>query len=158
MSIEKIIMRQIKYSNEDVTKETKRRRQFLVKNFVVEGDFKDKEGFSTRNPPTMSCIPMKDPTSFRYKLATQRLKRDEAYKFPTQKMISLTFFSNSLANLLIHFWKLFIYHSAMEDGIRRALQEINLGFNDASFAYPRKWSNKCERKTVLSWWGDWLYA
>ena len=51
----------------------------------------------------MSCIPMKDPTSFRYKLATQRLKRDEAYKIPTQKKNSLTFFSNSLANLLIHF-------------------------------------------------------
>lgn len=144
--------------NKDATKETKRRRQFLVTNCVVEGAFKDKKRFFRRNPPTMSCIPMKDPTSFRYKLATQGLKRDEAYKIPTQKKISLTFFSNSLANFLIHFLNFFIYHSAMEDGIRRALQDINLGFNDASFAYPRKWPNKCERRTVLPWWGDRLYA
>ena len=108
--------------------------RFLATICVVESDVDDREGFARRFTPTMSSISMREPLSLRDGTVGKRLK---FYLNPNLWVITPKSHPIShLATLLYFFWKFFITLKSMADGIRRAMQDIDLGASEAPVVMP----------------------
>lgn len=66
-----------------------------------------------------------------------RLKEKFGFKYPFERQATSHFLSLFLAKLLFFFWKFSDCVFIMADGIRRAMQDIDLGVNDEPFVMPQ---------------------
>ncbi|XP_018460221.2 uncharacterized protein LOC108831158 [Raphanus sativus] len=110
--------------------------QILTTIFVVEVNSDDRGGSFHRLVPTMSNISIKETTFLCDAAVQKKLQRNNFYKVCLQRTELYSFLSNYLANLLFFYWRFRISLRFMADGIRRAMQDIDLGFNNAPFVLP----------------------
>ncbi|XP_056865058.1 uncharacterized protein LOC130511686 [Raphanus sativus] len=110
--------------------------QFLATIFVVERDDDDGEGFTQQFTPTMSTNSTRDPLSFCDKAVKQRLEGLKSYLNSKKWDVSQPSISILLVILTTFFWKFFFTIKIMADGIRRAMQDIDLGASAAPVVMP----------------------
>ena len=119
---------------------------FLATIFVVECDFDGRVGRFCWNLPMMSVLSTKEFVSFGDDVTAQRWFRICGYKIPMLGILTSTLSTNSLANLLIFFWKFIFFLKLMAEGLRRSIQDINLGCDDAPFVLPREVTRQAEEE------------
>ncbi|XP_013645844.2 uncharacterized protein LOC106350516 [Brassica napus] len=120
--------------------------QFLATILVVECDHDDGVGQFSRNLTTMSFFPTKESICFCDVVTAKRFERMYVYKIPSLGSIDSTFHFKTIANLLLYFWKFTIFLREMLEGLRRSIQDINLGCNDAPFVLPREVVRQAEEE------------
>ncbi|XP_033128162.1 uncharacterized protein LOC117125811 [Brassica rapa] len=91
---------------------------------------------------TMSAISMIDTTSTRDEVVSRKLS-SPVYK---QKEASPVLNHTTIENLISFYWRFFIFLILMADNLRRALQDIDLGINDAPFVLPTEVVRQAEEE------------
>ena len=109
---------------------------------MVDDDSMDIGAVISCDRPTMPVISMIDTMSTRDEVGRRKLsssiyKKDEA---------SSDFIHTLLANLISFCWRFFIFLTLMADNLRRALQDIDLGINDAPFVLPTEVVRQAEEE------------
>ena len=103
-------------------------------------------GIFSRNLTTKSFLPTKESICFRDAVTAKRFERMCVYKTPFLGSIDTTFPFKALANLLLYFLKFTIFLREISEGLRRSIQDINLGCNDAPFVLPREVVRQAEEE------------
>ena len=120
--------------------------KFLTTMCVVDGEFEDGEGSFQRILPMKSIIPTKEPTFLCDETVERKLARIKIYKGSMNLLDFYLSLANYLSNLLYFFWHSLNYFPVMADGIRRAMQDIDLGFNDPPFVLPTEVVRQAEEE------------
>lgn len=103
---------------------------------MVRDDFHNREGGYQRFQPTMFDISTKDPTNLCDVVVSDMKERSYIYKKTNCSVEFHILLSLSIELLWYFYWRYRLFLSKMAEGIRRAMQDIDLGFSMPPVALP----------------------